>query len=233
MTVKKSTFTRTLDQIGSAVCTGLHPEGTVITVEQLVAMTGASRSIVREATRVLAAAGLVEARQRIGMRVLPPSRWNALDPRVIMWRLASGDRANQIDDLFDLRIAIEPSAARLAAARRTEEDVALLLETALALRAAAEHGDTHGFLKNDAAFHRTILEASGNSAFQHLTSVIEAALVDRETRVREGEPYDPVAVDLHLNVARQVEAGEGAQAEESMQQIIQRTRATGPGGIRN
>ena len=55
MIAKANTFSRTVDLIGSAICAGIFEEGRVFTVQQMVDLTGASRSIVREATQVLAA----------------------------------------------------------------------------------------------------------------------------------------------------------------------------------
>ncbi len=224
---KQNTFARTLDFIGSGVCTGSLAEGDVLTVQHLVELTGASRIIVREATQVLVAAGLVEARQRVGIRILPASRWNFLDPRVVGWRLKSPTRSTQISELLELRATIEPSAARLAARHRSASDVARLISAADGLREAARDGARTEFLAHDAAFHRALLTASRNSLFLYLSSVVEAALADRDLRIESPNSYDQVAVELHREVARHIEHGRPARAEASMREIIRRaTEAT-------
>jgi DNA-binding FadR family transcriptional regulator len=221
---KTTAFARVLDQIGLAICSDELTEDAVLTVDAIVELTGASRSIVREATRVLSAIGLVEARQRVGVRVLPQHRWNVLDARVVRWRLASPGRARQTEDLLELRAAIEPQAARLAAGRRDQDQAQRLADLAVALRDAALSEDSREFSARDADFHRTLLEASGNSAFSHLAAVIEAAVIDREEHSRGGEPYDPIALELHAAVAGHILAGRATEAESAMLGIIERTR---------
>lgn len=105
-------FSRVLETIGRAIVSGELPPGHVDTVEGLGQRTGASRSIVREATRVLVSLGLVSAGRRVGLTVLGRDRWDVLDPAVIRWRLDSPDRERQVDELRALRLAIEPEAAR-------------------------------------------------------------------------------------------------------------------------
>jgi DNA-binding FadR family transcriptional regulator len=222
--VSESLFTRALDLIGSSICTGAMPAGTVITVEQLIQKTGASRSIVREATRVLSSNGLLQARQNIGMRVLPASQWNVLDPRIIGWRLAGPDRSRQIDDLRELRSAIEPTAARLAAARRSSAQAQELVGFASQMATAANANDGQGFLHGDAAFHRTMLASSGNVAFIHLTAVIETVLIDRERTARDGARRDLVAIALHEELAEHIAGRRGAAAQDAMLHIVERTR---------
>jgi DNA-binding FadR family transcriptional regulator len=222
---KTTAFARVLDQIGLAICSGELPEDAVVTVDGIVELTGASRSIVREATRVLSAIGLVEARQRVGVRVLPQDGWNVLDARVVRWRLASPGRTRQTDDLLELRAAIEPQAARLAAERGDRPRADRLVRLASALGDAASSEDSREFSARDADFHRTLLEASGNSAFSHLAAVIEAAVIDREEHSRGGEPYDPIAIELHAAVAGHILAGRAAEAQAAMLGIIERTRS--------
>ena len=65
-----STFERVLDQVGAAVVSGAVAVGSRRSVDDLVTWTGASRSIVREAVRVLVALGLLSARRRVGVTVL-------------------------------------------------------------------------------------------------------------------------------------------------------------------
>jgi DNA-binding FadR family transcriptional regulator len=227
MSPKDSAFLRTLDLIGAAICAGTFPEGSVLTVQQLVDLTGASRIIVREATQVLTAAGLVEARQRVGIRVLPSSRWNPIDVRVVGWRLKAPTRSKQISELLELRATIEPAAARLAATRRTPDDLDRLSTAAAGLRNAAVNDDNADFLLCDTAFHRALLSASGNSLFLYLSSVIETALTDRDLRIENVNSYDSVAIDLHRDVATHIAGHRPARAERAMLEIVRRAKESG------
>ncbi len=74
-----------------------------------------SRSVVREALRVLQSLGLVEPRQRVGTQVLGIGSWELLAPTVIRWRGASPAYFVQQRELLELRLGVEPVAATLAA----------------------------------------------------------------------------------------------------------------------
>ena len=75
-------------------------------IDDLVALTGASRSIVREAVRVLVALGLLSARRRVGVTVLGVREWDVLDPRVVRWRLRGPDGDRVAVELRELRAAV-------------------------------------------------------------------------------------------------------------------------------
>jgi len=123
---------------GWPFCGGDLASGSVVRIEQLQERYGVSRSVVREAVRVLASMGLVASRRRVGVQVLPAARWNLYDPQVIRWRLASPARAAQLQSLTELRTAVEPEAARLAALRAPLADASELMGLAGKLWAAGQ-----------------------------------------------------------------------------------------------
>ena len=81
---------RLLADLGPAIASGGIPEGAVLRMEELEARYGVSRTVVREAVRVLEAMRLVASRRRVGITVQPKSGWDVFDPLVIRWRLAGG-----------------------------------------------------------------------------------------------------------------------------------------------
>ena len=103
-----------LTAIGSEIVSGTLPSGDVITLDGVSATHGVSRSVAREAIRVLESMGMVSSRRRVGITIQPAEQWNVFDPRVIRWRLDSGDRAAQLVSLSELRRGFEPAAAALA-----------------------------------------------------------------------------------------------------------------------
>src|SRR5258708_21024445 len=117
---------RVVDDLGEAIIAGRLTEGTVIDLSAVEQRLGVSRSVVREALRVLANLGLVEARHKVGTRVLPRSQWNLLHPQVITWRAGAADGDAQLRDLLQLRLAVEPLAARLAARHLHPAGLAIL-----------------------------------------------------------------------------------------------------------
>ncbi|OZM76474.1 FadR/GntR family transcriptional regulator [Pseudonocardia sp. MH-G8] len=215
-----STYDRVLHAIGSAIVSGALPEGHTDTVEGLTGRTGASRSIVREALRVLGALGMISAGRRVGVKVLPRATWNVLDPLVIRWRLASPERAAQLAELRALRRAVEPEAARLAAHRPAPDQVEHLREAAahLATSQGAEE-----FLVADRRLHGLVLAMSGNAMFVRLQAVVDEALRERAHRPDRPDHAVPHDVELHLAVAEAVARHDGDRAAALMRTIIDRT----------
>ena len=100
-----------LDALGGDIAAARLAEGEVLTVEGIGARYAVSRSVAREAIRVLEAMGMLAARRRVGITVQPRAGWSVFDPRLIRWRLDEGDRADQLLSLSELRRGVEPAAA--------------------------------------------------------------------------------------------------------------------------
>ncbi|CAM5503415.1 FadR family transcriptional regulator OS=Streptomyces tendae OX=1932 GN=GUR47_33865 PE=4 SV=1 [Streptomyces tendae] len=128
---------RVLDTLGPAITAGAYPAGSVLRTDELAQRFEVSRSVMREAVRVLESMHLVESRRRVGVTVLPECEWNVYDPQVIRWRLAGSERPRQLRSLTVLRSAVEPVAAGLAARLATPEQCAELTECALGMVANA------------------------------------------------------------------------------------------------
>lgn len=216
-----STFDRVLDELGAAVVTGAHPAWERRSIDQLVERTGASRSIVREAVRVLVGLGLMTARRRVGVVAVPIGMWDVSDPRVVGWRLAGPDRDQVLAELRALRRAIEPAAAAAAAERASDASCQDRLEALLAaadrLAAATGPDDADAFLQADRELHRRILAMSGNALFRHLGGVVDRALDERA-----GIGPDLHDIGLHVTVARAIATGDASAASAAMREIIDR-----------
>jgi len=153
------------------IVSGAVPEGDLLPREsQLASRFRVSRQAVREALKVLAAKGLVASRRRAGTSVLPRANWNLLDPDVIAWYPVDRVSADFLEDLIEIRRAIEPAAAIHAATRGTADAIAAIGE-ALDLMLAVEK-PSEAFFAADAAFHAAIIAASGNALFNRLGIVI-------------------------------------------------------------
>lgn len=220
-----SAFDRALDELGGAIVRGELEAGHATTVEELERRTGASRGVVRETTRVLVSLGLLSARRRVGLRVLPAAEWDVLDPHVIGWRLAADPVAVR-RELADLRLAIEPVAAGLAAAHRRDDEAGLL--RAAADRLGAAGGDSARFLDADRDFHDLLLGASGNPLYVRLGAVVHAALRERAEHERAGLPPDGHDVALHARVAAAVGARDARSAEAAMRGLVLRSHPAPP-----
>jgi DNA-binding FadR family transcriptional regulator len=211
---------RVLDEIGPSIVAGDPPSSAVLRIEELAARYGVSRTVMREAVRVLESMNLVTSRRHVGVTVLPSERWNVFDPNMIRWRLAGEDRVAQLRSLSELRTAIEPVAAGLAAERATPEQCGELTAAVIGMSVAGKKGDLETYLAHDVAFHRTLLYASGNEMFAHLSGVVREVLVGRRQHHLMLDRPTPEPIRLHIAVADAVQSGDSGSAEESMRAIL-------------
>ncbi|MCA0437051.1 MAG: FadR family transcriptional regulator [Austwickia sp.] len=223
--VPQSLHDQVVGAIGTAICDGVFPAGHILSIDALAAQHGVSRPVVREACRVLTALGLVASRRRVGTVVQPTTRWMAFDPRVIRWRLASSDRLAQLVVLTELRTAIEPQAARLAAQRRPDATATELVVLAARLWDSGSAGRGPEFLAHDLKFHRLLLQASGNDMFAHLGDAVAEVLAGRHQYGLFPERPAQEALQWHMDVAQAVQRGDAACAFETMVKIVDRSLA--------
>ncbi|MCF2131209.1 FCD domain-containing protein [Strepomyces sp. STD 3.1] len=210
---------RVLDTLGPAITAGEYPAGSVLRTDELAQRFEVSRSVMREAVRVLESMHLVESRRRVGVTVLPECEWNVYDPQVIRWRLAGAERPRQLRSLTVLRSAVEPVAAGLTARLATPEQCAELTECALGMVANSSGHRLEEYLFHDVAFHRVILTASGNEMFARLGGVVAEVLAGRTHHDVMFEDPDPAAVTLHVQVAEAVRAKDAERAERLTREI--------------
>ncbi|MFI9564859.1 FadR/GntR family transcriptional regulator [Streptomyces rishiriensis] len=210
---------RVLDALGPAITAGEYPPGSVLRTDELAQRFDVSRSVMREAVRVLESMHLVESRRRVGVTVRPRAEWNVYDPQVIRWRLAGADRPHQLRSLTVLRSAVEPVAAGLAATHATAEQCAELTRCALGMVATSRGHRLQDYLVHDVAFHRMILVASRNEMFARLGDVVAEVLAGRTHHEVMFEDPDPAAVTLHVQLAEAVREGDPVRAERLTREI--------------
>lgn len=212
---------RVLDQLGTAICSGDLGDGDLLYIDDLAERYAVSRSVVREALRVLASMGMVESRRRVGTQIRPAERWNVYDPQVIRWRLASRQRNAQLRSMTELRTAVEPQAARLAAERTSARAGSDLVGTAAKMWAAGQGGDQEEFLRLDIDFHRQVLAGSGNDMFVKLHELVAEVLAGRTHHGLMPRYPDEEALRLHADVAQAIQRRDGARAQQAMVRIME------------
>ncbi|AUS81729.1 FadR family transcriptional regulator [Actinoalloteichus sp. AHMU CJ021] len=211
---------RLLEELGLAVTGGTLAAGDRVLLDELADRFDVSRSVIREVVRVLEALSLVSSRRRVGVVVLPASEWNLYDPRVIRWRLAGDQRADQLRSLSQLRAAVEPAAAALAAHNASIEVAAELMSVAGRLRGLGRSGDLEAFLVVDIAFHQMVLLGSGNEMFAQLSDVVAEVLTGRTQYGLMPRYPAAEALQLHIDVADAVQRGDAAGAQSAMLRIV-------------
>lgn len=192
-------------------------EGQVLDVEALEREFDASRLAIREALRVLAAKGLLDARPRRGTFVRPRQDWSLLDPDVLRWQVELTPDLAFLAQLEEVRAIVEPAGARLAALRRSRDHLDRL-EEAVALIAGGQASDTQA-VDADLAFHRALLNAAGNELLDRMEMVIEAGLRVRDVLVHAEHGWAEAA-SAHRAVLAAVRAQDGDGAERAMRELL-------------
>lgn len=161
--------------LGSEILSGARPAGSRMpSAEELFERFGVSRVVMREVTKTLAAKGMIAAKSRVGTMVLPQEYWNWFDHDVLAWRVRLGFDEDFLMHLVQMRHAVEPATAALAAEVRTAADVSEMREALAAMtRAGSDH---RGFAQADLDFHIAVAAASGNPLFRAFAAVVETAL---------------------------------------------------------
>jgi GntR family transcriptional regulator, galactonate operon transcriptional repressor len=146
---------------------------------ELCAQYGVSRTVIREATKILESKGLLRSRSRVGTQVLDPNEWNMLDADLLVWAGSEFHDPRFVYSLMEARFIIEPAAVELAAQRASPVDLARLDEAYQRMRASLPSDRPHDVQKccdADLDFHTALLVASHNHVLIQLASVIRAAL---------------------------------------------------------
>jgi DNA-binding FadR family transcriptional regulator len=205
--------------IGRRVVDGRHGPGDTLDPDRLGAELGVSRTVIREAFKVLAAKGLIDARPTRGTYVLPRSAWNLLDPDVLEWHTEAGYDGRFVDELVELRLLTEPQVAELAARRCTGSELIELADAVARMRLAARGLDPQAYLAADLAFHRVLLGASRNELLRRFEPVVEATL---QACITEPEPARwKVMADAHRTLLDHLRSGDGADAAGQMRLLVE------------
>ncbi|MET7641901.1 FadR/GntR family transcriptional regulator [Streptomyces sp. NPDC005438] len=217
-----------VQQLGQMIVSGDLGADRPLVPEEIGQRFEVSRTVVRESLRVLEAKGLVSARPNVGTRVRPVSDWNLLDPDIIEWRAFGPQREDQRRELIELRLTIEPRAARHAT-RLAKEDVRQrLAEMVDIMGQALAHGDGLTFSRADAEFHGVLLQAAGNRMLEHLSGIVASALQVSGGGDCACEHPNDVTVALHGRIVEAMGEGDAAAAEEAARQLLQPQREPVP-----
>jgi DNA-binding FadR family transcriptional regulator len=191
------------------------------TEDELPGELSMSRTVLREAIKVLAAKRLVESRPKTGTRVLDRREWNLLDPDVLAWQLEAGPDRRFLEDTLELRSLIEPAAARLAAARASEDEISVLESTCEEMLLAGE--DLDAWMEPDLRFHSALLRASHNELLEHLTTIVGAVLRTLFTFSSRPPGTFLRAAPLHLAIVEALRERDPEAAEAAVLRLLDDT----------
>lgn len=211
---KSATIAR---ELASLIIAGELQPGTLLPTEHvLVQRHAASRPVIREATRLLAGAGLVETRHGVGSLVNPARRWNVFDPIVLKAHLDNRNLPAIVDELLALRRLVEVESAGIAAGRVMPSQLATL--AAWLDRMGACLDDAERVASADFAFHEAIIEAAENRFFDGILRYVRDALWEGRLLTSHGGGLSgrKRALEYHRNIYRAIAAGDAGRARDLM-----------------
>lgn len=216
----RNLHSQVLWQLGVAIVGGHYPVGSILPSDsELLADFAVSRTVLREALKTLAAKGMIEARARIGTRVLPRRRWNLFDADVLAWHFETGPDVDFLRSVAEVRIGIELESAALAAERRSDEQAEQLLALADAMGQATTAEE---FARADLAFHRAVAETSANPFMASISTLVEVALTAVFTissPVADKEKLAQTSA-AHRHIAEAIRDRNPDQARDFMRAVI-------------
>ncbi len=206
-----------LTTLGQAIVTGDFEKTGFPTEAELCVRYGASRTVMREAVKMLSAKGLLSSRQRQGTRVEPVDNWNLLDPDVLRWLMERPFSTKIFREFAQMRLAIEPMASALAAEVQDKPAIAAIRE---GLNGMIVHGgDPEKSLQADIDFHVAILRASGNPFFWRLKPLINNAL-QLSIQLTNKIAGHTASIAAHEAIVDAIERGDAAAAEAASRAVL-------------
>ncbi len=203
-------------ELGQAIVTGAYDETPLPSENELCEQFGASRTVIREAIKLLTAKGLIFTRQRFGTRINPVRDWNLLDPDVTTWLALRPPSKRMCLEFAHMRLAIEPVAASLAAKCSNAE---LIGDVERQFSEMERFKDNPGRLREaDVAFHIAILRASENDVFWRLNGFIKAAL---EMSIGISQESGGISIDLHNDLFQAIISRQPDEAEHQARRLLQ------------
>lgn len=206
-------------ELGKAIVQGKYKVDMSFPTEaDLSAQYSISRSVTREAVKMLTAKGLICSRPRKGIRVQAASQWNMFDTDVLNWTLAAKPSLQLLKEFTQLRVAVEPEAVALAAAGATDAQLEAL-ESALQRMEAAERDEDEP-LAAEIEFHTRLLEASNNRFFVQFADFIKAALQVSVAYSNQSISVQPAGTRAHRTILRHIMAGKVEKSRSCMRMLL-------------
>jgi DNA-binding FadR family transcriptional regulator len=185
----------------------------------------ASRTVVREAVKVLAAKGLVESRPKTGTRVRPPESWNLLDPDVLAWQREGMPQPAFLRKLTEVRLIVEPAVAERAALRARPAALAALDAAFRDMDAALSRSpaDYEAFDQADIRFHRAILQACDNDVLEQMSAMVYSALLVSFHTTSRLAGRARASLPRHRAILEAIRGRQPRRAGAAMRRLVQGT----------
>ena len=209
-------------ELGNRIVNGSFKPDEVLPDEAtLCARFGVSRTVIREAIKVLSAKGLVETRPKRGTAVRPVRFWSRLDPDILIWQDNAAPSEDFLQKLTEVRRIVEPPAAELAALRATSKEIDRIAKAYQRMCDGFQDVDT--FIASDIQFHASIIEASHNELLQPINNVIRAAMLVSLRVTNLQADKNRQSLPFHLAILEAVQNRDSAEAGAAMRRHLDDT----------
>jgi DNA-binding FadR family transcriptional regulator len=215
-----------INEVGLGIASGRLAVGAILPNDaEMMDTYGVSRTVLREALKTLEAKGLVEARAKVGTRVLPKNRWNLFDRQVLTWIYEAGPEPAFVRAFAEVRRPLELEAAELAAKRRTAEQLRML--SYWQSQRSIMTAQPEPFALAEFEVHRILGEASMNPFLRAASGAVEfGVLVALSARLPDGPEAEGLDLalqkaELYQDLLTSVEAGTPERARATMEMILE------------
>jgi GntR family transcriptional repressor for pyruvate dehydrogenase complex len=219
--IKGGLVDRVVGEIQRVIVDGQLEPGMKLPPERELAYElGVSRTVIREAVRILVAKGLLETRPGVGTLVRQVGRDQIVEPLSLL--LQSQEGGISLDHLHQVRQILEVEIAGLAAVQATEEDIARLKQIVNRMEAAA--GVPESFAALDGDFHQALARTTRNPLLVLLLDSIRDVMQAVRLRVnRHPGLYERVMRD-HTQIVERVAAKDARGARQAMREHLEHAR---------
>ena len=217
-----------LKKLQSMIIDGTYKAGDQLPSErELSELFQVSRASIREALRVLETLGFLDS--RVGIAGGTFVKKISIDALIDPFSEILGNEKELIIEMLDFRRILETEIARLAALKRTEEDIVLMRESLILMRKDIDSGGIG--IEGDTSFHDALASASHNSVFKKMLSMAKGLLLKtRQTTMQlKGQPEK--SIKDHLGILSAVEKGDPELSSKLMMEHLVKAQKNAAGKL--
>ncbi|MEH6403389.1 MAG: FCD domain-containing protein [Sneathiella sp.] len=214
---------RVVHELGREIVRGIIRQHEKLPNEAaLISRFKSSRTALREAFRVLAAKGLLEARQRTGTIVRGKKYWNLIDPDILAWQSLESLGPDGVRSLMECRLITEPAVAKLVARSASEEQANDLGKICIAMGRAEQSGSREAVFNTKLHFHMALFEICHNDLLKRQRDVIQKILTYEfhQQNIHGNHPYG--TAKNYAFIVEKIRVRNSVAAEQSFRTLIEK-----------
>ena len=215
---------RVVHGVGRDIVSGLFKPGDRLPSEvEFTLQYRGSRTVIREAFRVLSAKGLLVARQRSGTSVRSKKYWNLLDPDILAWQKPGNIALEALKNMLEIRECVEPMAARLVSERASLSEIFSLEEICRLMERAVGDGDNRRVFELELSFHNALFECCHNDFLKRMRDIVQAVLLHSQSQRAACRELLPGMVPAHMSLVEKIRMRDEEAAESEARTLVSRT----------